>query len=323
MNKMQRKTIITTLLAAACIDITLSGCAADEKNSAIQNMEQKITVSNIQTPETAADKDMVNEIIETTPSSQSLYEQFLNNDIPVIFNSNYTENDYLEPILENGSSYTLAELGKCVSEYYFDPKRTDKTSYDHVQYAYVECPDNTDTNDKNLLVKFIGLDIYCSDDDSYAVFVITDDNGQLYVTDTYECWARSETTAYTNGILSLFGSSGALDNYDELSVILSNGKQTPIYAAHIVSERFEEFYLDFFYYTIGGEKYYQYDMSDCPEDKKAQCEDYINNYWNETDIIWSTEEEIQAAIQNQCSAIGVDYSITQSPEEVVWNNHSD
>lgn len=320
MNKMQRKTNGITLLTAACIGITLSGCAADEKISDNQNMGQEITVSNTQTPETAADKDMVNETIETTPSSQSLYEQFLNNDIPVFFNSNYTENDYLEPILENGSSYTLAELGKCVSEYYLDPERTDKASYDYVQYAYVECPDTADTNDKNLLVKFIGLNIYCSDDDSYAVFVITDDNGQLYVTDTYECWARSETTAYTNGTLSGFGSNGALDHSGELSVILSNGKQAPIYDVRIVSE---DSHLTFFFYTIGKEKYYQYDMSDCPEEEKAQCEDYINNYWNETDISWSTEEEIQTAIQNRCSAIGVDYSITQSPEEVVWNNHSD
>lgn len=302
-----------TLLAAACIVLTLSGCAADDKNTDNQNVEQ-----------------------EAALNSQGLYGQFLSGDIPVTFNSNYTENIYLEPILENGNSYTLTELGECVSKYYLDSEYTGKKSYDYVQYAYVECPDSADANDRNLLVKFVGLSIYSPDDDSYAVFIITENNGQLYVTDTYECWARSDTTAYANGFLDSAGSSGADDHSYTLSAILSNGKQTTIYDERILtSDRAGDvagaIYRDVFkentypnlavyISTIGDEKFYQYDTSYCSEEEKPLCETYISRCHDEAGINWITDEELESAIQRQCSALGIDYSITLEPEKVVWND---
>lgn len=361
------KTTITALLAASCIGTALSGCAAKAGNADEQNPGQEITAEDMQTLRPVADEPPVNENTETipdepainetaannpdaeseaqtdstetqktAPSSQSLYEQFLNNSISMTFNSNYTKNEYLAPILENGNSYTIAELGECVSRYYLDPERTDKTSYDYVQYAYVECPDSADANDRNLLVKFVGLNIYCSDDDSYAVFVITDDNGHLYVTDQYECWARSETTAYSNGTLGDSGSAGAGDHYAGLSVILSNGKNTPIYSTEelfgwwtghvggaIYSEVFDEnteCNLIVSIHTIGNNKYYQYSTSYCSEEEIPLCENYITRCRDEAGINWVTDEEIQTAIQNQCGALGIDYSITQNQNEAVWNN---
>ncbi len=368
MKKMQRKTIMITLLAAAYIGITLSGCAADDKNTDNQSAEQEIFTADIQTPEPASDESVVNETVESitdepvvdeiaennsaasseTPTSlteaqksalnsQDLYGQFLSGDIPVTFNSNYTESIYLEPILENGNSYTLTELGECVSEYYFDSKYMDKKSYDYIQYAYVECPDSSDVNDKNLLVKFVGLNIYYPDDDSYAVFIITDDNGQLYVTDAYECWARSETTAYANGTLSSWGSNGAEDHIVTLSAIYSNGRQTTIYDTHILAGSRAR-YIDFDIYkdifnenicytfvvyisTIGDEDFYQYGILDyCSEEEKPLCETYISRCHDEAGINWVTDEELESAIQRRCSALGIDYNITQEEEEVVWND---
>lgn len=368
MKKKQRKTIMKTLLVATCIGISLSGCAADEKHADNQNVAQEIPTTDMQTSEPALNESVVNETAETaidetvvnetaennsdasseTPTSlpetqetalnsQDLYEQFLSGDIPVTFNSNYTENIYIEPILENGNSYTFTELGECVSEYYLDPEDTDKTSYDYVQYTYVECPDSSDVNDKNLLVKFVGLNIYYPDDDSYAVFVITDDNGQLYVTDTYECWARSETTAYANGTLSSRGSNGAEDHINTLSAIYTNGRQTTIYDTHIIAgsrARYidADIYDDIFgknicysfavcISTIGDERFYQYDIpSYCSEEEKPLCETYISRCHDEAGINWVTDEELQSAIQRQCSALGIDYSITLEPEEAVWND---
>ena len=380
MKKMQRKTIMTFLLTAACIGITLSGCAADDKNTDNQNAEQEILTTDIRTPEPTSDESAENETTETTTdepvvnetaetvsdepviaetsennsdassetpaslteaqkaelNSQGLYGQFLSGDIPVTFNSNYTENIYLEPILENGNSYTLTELGECVSKYYFDSKYMDKKSYDYIQYSYVGCPDSADENDRNLLVKFVGLNIYSPGDNSYAVFIITEKNGQLYVTDTYECWARCGTTAYANGILDSWGSSGANDHSYTLSVILLNGQQTTIFDEYILtSERagsvggsiyWDIFkgktYPNFAVYisTIGDEKFYQYDTSYCSEEEKPLCETYVNRCRDEAGINWVTDEELQSAIQRQCSALGIDYSITLEPEEVVWND---
>lgn len=56
-------------------------------------------------------------------------------------------------------------------EYRFDGGRT---SYDEIQYAYMEC---LDSDGKNLLVKFSGLDIYSENDDSYAVMVVAENGG--------------------------------------------------------------------------------------------------------------------------------------------------
>lgn len=353
-----------SLLTASGFGMVLSGCAADKENIDESTTGQEIFIEDIETIEPVTDETIViepttdeaaeNKSAENTPdedgdaqpsstdthetaqNSQSLYEQFLANNLAVTISSDHSENDYMEPIFEKGSSYTLAELGECVSRYFLDPEYANKTSYDYVQYAYVTCPDAPGTDTQNLLVKFVGLNLYTQDDDSYAVFVITEDNGQLFVTDEYQCWARSATTAYANGILRSSGSGGAGDHYDGLSALLSNGKQATIYDSEILSGWWTSYIGDAIYseifdentecslvvaiYTIGDVKYYQYDMSECSEEEKALCENYINRCREELGINWVAEEEIQTAIKNQCNAIGVDYDITQQQEEAAWNN---
>lgn len=353
-----------SLLTASCIGMGLSGCAENEKNINEPTTGQEISIEDIQTIEPAKDETIemepatdepaVNASSENTPdqddevpttstdtqetpqNAQSLYEQFLSNNLPATINSDQPENGYMDPIFEKGSSYTFADLGECVSKYFLDPEYANKTSYDYVQYAYVSCPDAPGTDTKNLLVKFVGLNLYAQDDDSYAVFVITEDNGQLYVTNEYQCWARSATTAYANGILNSSGSGGAGDHYNGLSVLLSNGKQRTIYDAEFLSGWWTSYIGDAIYseifdentecslvasiYTIGDVKYYQYNMSECSEEEKTLCENYINRCRDELGINWVTEDEIQTAIKNQCSAIGIDYGITQQKEEAVWND---
>ncbi|MDE7246286.1 MAG: hypothetical protein K2N43_00190, partial [Lachnospiraceae bacterium] len=268
-----------------------------------------------------------------------LYEQFLNDSISATVSSDYFFGGYAEQLLGKNTSLTLTELNNSISNFYFDSEYTDKTSCDSIQYAYVSCPDSADENEKNLLVKFMGLDIYTQDDSSYTVIILTENNNQLYITGWYECWARSETTAYENGILSGFGSSGAGDHGADLSVILSDGKVAPIYNAEILSGQWTSYVNESIYndvidentvppnlivsvYTIGDEKYYQYDMSECGEEEKPLCEEYIDRCRDEAGINWVSEEEIQTAIQNQCTAVGMDYSTVDQWEETKWNELS-
>lgn len=365
-RNVKQKKVLTALLAASCIGIALSGCTAETGNADEQNAGQEITAEDMQFLEPAADESMSNDfpadnsasnepsvndtngasdtpadppdMPETATDSQSLYEQFLNNNATVTVSSDYPRSDYMEPTFEAGSSYTLSELGTHVSQFFLDPEYTDKTSYDYIQYAYIDCPDTADTTDRNLLIKFVGLNIYSQDDDSYSVYIITENNGQLYVMGEYQCWARSATTAYANGILGDSGSGGAGDHYVGLSVILSNGKNASIYSgeelfgwwtsyvnAGIYSEVFDddenaESNLIVSIYTIGDNRYYLYDTSECSDESIAQCENYINRCRDEAGINWVAYEEIQTAIQNQCSALGIDYSITQNRDEAVWNN---
>lgn len=322
-RNVKQKTAITALLAASCIGIALSGCAAEKETTDEQNAGQEITAEDMQFPEPVPDE---------SAEDDSLYEQFLNNNVT----ATVTLPDYMEPVFGKGSSYTLTELGTRVSQFFLDPEYTDKTSYDYIQYAYIDCPDTTDTTDKNLLIKFVGLNIYTQNDDSYSVYIISENNGQLYVTGEYECWARSTTTACANGTLKTSGSGGAGDHYVGLSVILSNGKNTSIYDAeelygwwtsYVDAGIYNEIYgedtesnLIVSIYTIGNNRYYLYDTSQCSEEELSQCENYISRCRDETGINWVTDEEIQTAIQNQCSTVGIDYSITESQDEAVWNN---
>lgn len=362
MNKYGRRRITTSgMLAACCISMTLWGCGAEEKKPdelviepiLSEETDQTPPEEDIQTVFEAADSEDTQTDIETDPEdmqaaseespetvsdSQTLYEQFLSNSISATVASDYSEGDYAEQILDKNTALTLTELEDRVSAYFFDPEYMDKTSCDRIQYAYVDCPDSSDETDRNLLVKFVGLNIYSQDDDSYAVFILNENNGQLYITGSYQCWARSETVAYANGILWNSGSSGAGDHGTDLSAILSNGKPASIYNARILSGQWTSsvngsLYSEVFgdntghslcvsIYTIGSEKYYQYDMTYCEEEEIPLCETYINRCRDEGDIKWVSEEEIETAIQNQCTAVGIDYSIIDQREETKWNDLS-
>ncbi len=330
------------LLVTSCIGMILSGCGADAGTSEDAQVPEPIvyevgTDAEVKgtSEESEPDKAVTNETEEESPAqadATGLYEQFLSNSASVTISSDCPLEDYMTPIFEAGDSFTLTELGDCVSGYYLNPEYTDKKSYDEVQYAYVPCPDSAD--EQNLLVKFVGLNIYSPDDESYAVFVITQDNGQLYISYLYECWARSATMAHANGLLSEYGSHGAGAHSVGLSAMLANGKNTRIYGAEVLmgtwtSSVNETIYHEVFdentitnltvsIYHIGDNEYYWYDMSDCDEDDKERCETYISRCREEAGISFVTQEEIQALIKARCQEIGVDYSLTEQEQEAVW-----
>lgn len=292
-----------------------------EETTESQEQEAKITSEG--TIDTAQDKE----------NPQDLYMQFINNEVPVTVGNDYSQDDYRIFNLERGKTYTFAELGQYVNQTYFDPEYSEKTSYDYTQYTYVECPDS---DSRNFLIKFVGLNIYSPDDDSFAVCVITEDNGQLYLTGGYECWARSYTEQYRNGLCVSGGSNGAGDHDSGESVIMSNGKMTDIYETRTLSgwwtsyvngaiynEVFdgnEEIILNVSIYTIGEEEYYTYDFSECTDDQVALCETYINRCRDEAGIRWVTEAEVEEAVKKRCSAIGVDYDTIEQQEIVEWTN---
>lgn len=354
-RNVKRKPLLKGLLTISCIGLLLSGCGADDKKLKVENAGQEITEADIKAPDSSTEPDNLEAPAAENPASKnpeesetqtdvqdvpsdtaSLYDQFLHNDISVTTGQGFPQEDYRTPICETGSSYTLSELGARVSEYFLNPEYTDKTSYDSIQYTYVNCPDSSDTAKKNLLIKFTGLNIYAPDDESYAVFVVTENNGQLFLTHEYECWARSGTTAYTNGLLRSAGSGGAGDHISGLSAILTDGSFTDIYAAEELYGWWTNYINDTIYneifdentevnlitsiYTIGDAYYYLYDLSQCTEEEIPLCEAYIDRCRTEAGINWVSEEDIQTAVQNQCAALGIDYGATQTLEEVTWNN---
>ena len=365
MKKDKRNIAITIILAAAWTCLILSGCAGKKESAAgeegeiildsINNPEdqtvpdtQTSTQTTPQVPVTAADETVQSDENQTTPDSDppentdsqatadsgSLYEQFLRNETTVLAADSILTDEYRNPILEKGRSYTFTELGQVISAYFLNPEYTDRTSYTSAQYAYVNSPDNTGA--QILLIKFIGLNIYSRDDDSYAIVAIKEDNGQLYATAEYECWARSETLAYRNGILNDYGSSGAGDHYSGISAFLSDGTVTPIYATETLYGWWTSYINDAAYQevfgqdtepgefivsinTIGEEIYYQYDIGECTEELKILCETYIDRCQQEQGINWVSDEEIQHAVKARCDKLGIGYDTINQNPEITWN----
>ncbi len=272
---------------------------------------------------------------DTAAATGTLYEQFLRNEVSAAVSSSFPEADYPNPVIEKGKSYTLAELKERISSYFLDPEFSNKTDCDYVQYAYVNSADSTGA--RQLLVKFVGLNIYAPDDDSYAVVVISENSGQLYVTAEFECWARSATSIYSNGVIDSYGSSGAGDHMGGTDILMSDGTVASVYYVEELAGQWtgsvnQTLYSEVFgtdtdpgnfivaICTVGEEKYYRYDMSECTEEQKVLCETYVNRCRDEQGIIWITEDEVLGAVKERCAILGISYETIQQKPEPVWNN---
>lgn len=341
-----RKTVLVWLLAG----LTATGCAAGGaaqkqpdirtedsqefiRDESEQNESGQTEQNEPEQTEQEAAKDSETERIPAEESAQDLYMQFINNEIPAAVSGVYPKKEYKTVNLETGRSYTFTDLGAYVNQNYFDPEYSEKTTYDEVQYTYVDCPDS---DSQNFLIKFVGLNFYAPDDESFVVYVLTEHNGQLYLTDEYECWARSYREQYRSGLCSSDGSGGAGDHYAGMSAILSDGRITDIYSVEtlygwwassvsetIYREVFDEnaeILLNVSIYSVGEDRYYMYDLSECTDDQLPLCETFISRCSSEARIAWSTDEEIQEAIKNRCILLGIDYSTLNGQTSVTWTD---
>ncbi len=304
---------LVKITVAAFVIAVLAGCGPQKEEKTIEK---------------------VNEVVQ---QEENLYGRFLKGEVAATTGENYLADPESYP-LEKGRSYTLEELGWHINSNYLNPEyRFDKgrTSYDEIQYAYMEC---LDSEGKNLLIKFKGLDIYSENDDSYTVMVVAEDGNRLYITYQYDCWDRSEKCAYKRGQIVGSGSSGAGAHGSNLSVILSNGKCVQIFErqaldgewiSYVNNKIYNEVFdgslelasdSDWAIYitTVGDEKYYQYDIEDCSEEEKALCENYIDRCHEEASINWTTDAAVLEAIKNRCAELGFDYEETEELVEVEW-----
>lgn len=362
MKRDKSKRIIVTVLTAVWMGIFLSGCAAEKKDdpqegeiildsvSDTENLADASPHSDTETDEQTDPQDPAPSADETTPNESgqlmednsqtattpgNLYEQFLRNEAAALAAESIPKEEYRRPILEQGGSYTFAELGETISAYFLDPEYTDRTSYTDAQYAYVNSPDSTGA--QLLLVKFIGLNIYSQDDDSYAVVVIKEENGQLYLTAEYECWARSETLAYSNGIINDYGSAGAGDHYSGISAFQSDGTVLSVCGTETLSGWWTSRINDAAYqeifgentepgefvvaiHTVGEDRYYQYDTEECTEEQKILCEAYVERCREEQEINWVSGEEVLNAVKARCDGLGIAYDTINQNPEILWNS---
>ena len=152
---MKWKTAMIKLLAASCFGTILSGCAANEKQTKEPTVGQVISVENVLSTKPAANESITNvpatddssiaepsmnesddenkpqtdvaDSLESVAIHQTLYEQFLYNEVAAAIRSINPKVDYMESVFAEDNSYTLTELGTCVSKYFLNPEYTDKT----------------------------------------------------------------------------------------------------------------------------------------------------------------------------------------------------
>lgn len=185
-----------------------------------------------------------------------------------------------------------------------------------VSYAYIDCGND---GKNELAVKFTGIDIYSPNDDSFAVYVFTTRGNELYLTYSYECWARSYTEMNSLGFISGGGSSGAGDHIDENGVLDADGKYHNIFILEELSGWWINYindtaYQDIFQgdepeiyvdkYQIDDNEYCTYGVYEEGTEISEMSKKYIEAC-AEAGTHWVTDEEIENIIREKEKQLGV------------------
>lgn len=197
-----------------------------------------------------------------------------------------------------------------------------------VSYAYIDCGND---GKFDLAIKFSGLNIYEPDDDSFAVFVVTEREEQLYLTFSYACWARSYTEMNNAGYITGDGSAGAGDHILETAILDQNAKYHNIYKAeelggwwisYLNSEAYQNIFGDeepdirVIKYTIDDKDICLYEAVEEGSEISDLSKQYIDECAN-AGIIWVSLEEVENMIHNNEKKYSISDDIL-SAQEPAW-----
>ncbi len=174
---------------------------------------------------------------------------------------------------------------------------------DEIQYAYLDLGAD---EIPELLVTFVGMDMYEQDDESTWEYVIRYDGAGLSVCYEFETWARSDTSVSYYGVVSSAGSGGATSHSSSAGVLDAQGRYQELYRLDeegIVSYFMEPFYSEGFtdldaivpdtglcIYWIGDIYYLMY--ADYLNEGRASYEE-VFDFFSEYGYVVYTQEEIR------------------------------
>lgn len=278
------------------IATNIVACGAYKENN---NSIQESIVENIETEdeenmifeETASEMQSVTDtetpIKEESVSDTEIFLHFLNGETDAMFDADFQDSlNYICKIYdyESGdSSYTFDITGRLSYEQLVSAIEKSDFSYSEppkIEKSYAIL--NTASGKEILALKFQNLDIYAQEDDSYALFVLAVNNGQLCITYAYDSWARNYVDIYDGLILKGYGSSGAGENHDWCSLIDESGHQkivydmTNLYDEWVAMYDWENFGMDtewsrgctFILLTTADGSYYWYEVVDPVDSEK-------------------------------------------------------
>ena len=197
---------------------------------------------------------------------------------------------------------------------------------DRIEYAYLDLGGD---GIQELLVTFVGMDIYNPGDDStYACVLRYDGTGLKMCYDIY-AWARSGYNISYYGVVNGGGSGGAATYYFDQTVLNANGEVLPIFSAteeYVLSAYTGPFYEDGFdptsfsdmpdagicFYEI-NDSYYLVYTDDLNVDRASYEE--VSAFYGSHGYQIYTQDEIDAILAEQVRSLGIEDRIINDSTE--------
>lgn len=210
---------ITLLMLALCMTFAV-GCAKAEDGTSEEvkrpdvagkdqiSIEHDMEYENRENLSAGGDAD------EAEPQGEdNIYMRFLKGEEKLYFHC-YTHPNFDNLIMDAENGYTMEEfLDNYANQYMLENRPK-------VSYSYLDLG-----NDGNLemAVRFEGMGLYASQDDSELIFVMKEKEGLLELCFAYENWARSESMLNRAGFYTSGGSTSATSYIVESGYIDAEG----------------------------------------------------------------------------------------------------
>lgn len=325
-------------IAVLLIGFLLTGCAGKTKEASdmVENAqtEESGSVEQVLSSEENESNLITEKVNQDAVDAIILYEKFLglqesDTEISASMDELYeSNNEGLGYTFESGDTLTFSDLKDYINSAYLEVRGAGENEF-IVSYAYIDCGED---GKNELAIKFTGLNIYDVDDDSYAVFIVTERDKELYITYSFSCWARSELSLNTYGYCTGGGSAGAGDYIYNAKILDENGRCQSIYEAEELSGWWVNYIHEESYNKIFSEdqepdmfvaKYHVGEEDVCTYGMYSETEedDELNQMFIEecekAGIVWRSQEEIDEMIENRESAMGISAS-TKKGEYPEW-----
>jgi hypothetical protein len=249
----------------------------NESDTASTEATSNITlISNTETP-----------VEEEDLSDSEIFLNFINGETDAMFAPDFQESlNYICKIYdyESEESYYTFDITNTVSyEQLVDAVgKSDVALLDLSKTKKYYAIFNIGSGSELLALKFQNLNIYSEGDDSYALFVLAVNSGQLYITYAYDSWDRNCVDIYDNLIFNGLDSGGAglihkWCNYiDETGHCKSIYDMTSLYDDWVANHDWETFSGDtewsrgcsFSLLETDSGNYYSYEAPDSVDSEK-------------------------------------------------------
>lgn len=258
-------------------------------------------------------------------NDSDVYDRFLNNELSVRIRDGVWHRYDEDKDVDKDRAWTFRDLQYMVHDYYLE--RTGLWPY--VEYASLDCGGD---GVEELAIRFVGVGIDLSGDDSDLTMVIACHDGTPEIVYARESWSRSQDLLQYHGGIRYYGSSGAMCQAFGRDYIDENGDIQSVYGADQLSYTVWDMkgYLKYdnregddsskygatvITYEIGEAYYSTLEFGE--EVSEQLCQEY-RAYLEEHGENIVTEEEIKGLIEQRAEKLGIEKAWMEE-EDLAWS----